>query len=83
MNLQPYLKTIFGFLSLVVVNAASDWMNHGAPIPETWQDGLRWFLTIVAGTVIVYRVPNLYTVPQATQKLDTAKHRLEEGKQKA
>lgn len=81
MNVQPYIKTVLTFLGTVATNAAADWMAHGAPIPETWGDGLRWAGTIVATTLLVNRVPNFYTVQQAQTKLDIARNRVDEGKQ--
>lgn len=58
MMVSEYWKSILAFLGLVATNAAASLMQYEVPWPLTGGDWARWLVSIVAGTWLVYRVPN-------------------------
>lgn len=56
--LKYVIKSVLTFLGMVITNAAVDLMQSGKPWPETPADWLRWAVSILLVTWIVYQVPN-------------------------
>lgn len=55
--MRDYWKAILAFLGLLATNAATDLMQSGEPWPADGGEILRWLISIVAGTWLVYQVP--------------------------
>lgn len=55
---KDYRKSILAFLGLLVTNVSTELMKNGTVVPTTVGDGLRWAITMIAGTWLVYQVPN-------------------------
>lgn len=53
-NWQHYWKAICAFAVLVATNAATDLTTSGTPWPATGGDWVRWAVSIVGGTLVVY-----------------------------
>lgn len=58
------VKALLAFLGILVTNAFAD-LQSGRPWPENGGEWLRWGLTIVGGTYLVYRIPNAKPKPAA------------------
>lgn len=61
MNFAAVWKAILAFVSLVVTNAIADWQAQGSPFPHSLGDVVRWVLTSLVGTVVVYLKANTTT----------------------
>ena len=57
-NWQQYWKSILAFLVLVATNAATDLMQSGNPWPSNSGEWVRWGVSIVGGTLLVYAKRN-------------------------
>lgn len=57
-NWQHVWKAILAFLSLVATNAVADLTASGKPWPETGAEWLRWIVSVVGGTLLVYGKAN-------------------------
>jgi hypothetical protein len=57
--MKEYRKAILAFLGLLATNVAADVMGGGNEWwPATIGEGVRWAVTMLAGTWLVYRIPN-------------------------
>jgi hypothetical protein len=57
--MKEYSKAIMAFLGLLATNVAADVMGGGDEWwPATWGEGVRWLVTMLAGTWLVYQIPN-------------------------
>lgn len=58
MNWQHYWKAILTFVGAVATNAFADLLQSGQPWPATGGEWVRWAVSIIGTTYLVYRVPN-------------------------
>lgn len=56
--MSAYWKSILAFVSLFVTNVYTELQTGDEPWPTTASDWVRWVVTILAGTAVVYSVPN-------------------------
>ncbi len=63
MNWQHYWKSILAFLSLVATNASADLTLSSEPWPQTGAEWLRWTITTLGGTWLVYQKGNAPKLP--------------------
>lgn len=71
--MKEYWKAILAFLGLLATNIATELMRGPEFWPTNWGSALRWAVTVIAGTWLVYRVPN------ATQPKQFSKHLKQNG----
>lgn len=57
MNWQHYWKAILAFIGAVATNAFTDLLQSSQPWPASGWEWLRWAVSIVGMTYLVYRGP--------------------------
>lgn len=56
--MSAYLKSILAFLTLVATNVATQLMTTGVPWPTSTGEWVRFAVTTVLGTWLIWQVPN-------------------------
>jgi hypothetical protein len=56
--MQSYLKAVLAFLSLLATNVATNLTTNSEAWPTNVHEWVRWTVTIVLGTWLVWQVPN-------------------------
>ena len=65
--MSPYVKSILAFLALVLTNVATQLTTTGTAWPTDGGEWVRFAVTTVLGTWLVYQVPNRTSDPVVAQ----------------
>ena len=68
-TVKEYSKAILGFLALLATNMATDLMRGEEFWPSTPGEILRWAITSIAGTWLIYQIPNALQAKQVDRYL--------------